>query len=75
MADPPTISLGHKYVTIIDAGSSGTRAYVYRYATNDDGHAILPLELTLVKSFKSARTRMLLYPSPQEVSSLSEIFI
>ena len=67
------ISKGHKYVAILDAGSSGTRIYVYRYATSDDGRAIIPLELTLVRGLKSESTRML-YPSTQ-VSSLSEISI
>jgi GDA1/CD39 (nucleoside phosphatase) family len=50
----PLITPGHKYVTILDAGSSGTRTYIYRYATDNGGNALLPLELTLVKDFKSS---------------------
>ena len=61
----PKISKGHRYVTILDAGSSGTRIYVYRYATDDDGKTIIPLELTLVYDHKikyaDGDTRML-YP-------------
>jgi hypothetical protein len=53
------ISKGHDYVAIIDAGSSGTRTYVYRYATDNNDKTITPLELTLVADFSSIRTGML----------------
>jgi hypothetical protein len=53
------ISKGHSYVAIIDAGSSGTRLYVYRYATDNDDKTITPLELTLAGVFSSTRIGML----------------
>ena len=78
----PKISKGHRYVTILDAGSSGTRIYVYRYATDDSGRTIIPLELNLVydQKFKYAHNdpdfpleRMCILST--QVSSFFEIFI
>ena len=74
----PKISKGHRYVTILDAGSSGTRIYVYRYATDDSGRTIIPLELTLVYNKKNndpdfPQERMCILST--QVSSFFEIFI
>ena len=74
---PHTISNGHKYVTVLDAGSSGTRIYVYRYAVDDEGTTIIPLELTIVHEHKvtyESNDPGILYPSTQ-VSSLFKISI
>lgn len=60
------VSQGHKYVTILDAGSSGTRIYIYRYATDDEGDTIIPLELTLIDEMDSDSDRMW-YPSAQVI--------
>lgn len=67
----PKISKGHRYVTILDAGSSSTRIYIYRYATDDAGRTITPLELTLVYDKDSGGK---LYPFSR-VSLLFEILI
>ena len=69
---PPNLPVLHKYVTILDAGSTGTRIYVYRYETRGE-RTIIPLELTLVHDAQTLGSRML--HTSTQVSSLFEISI